>query len=162
MTAVTLAGSEVTIAREVARMRDEANVNVVDRRADAGVLADGPHWWGVVGELAFAKWWNVWPDLTCYPRAGTPDFVVEGLTWDVKATPVPNGELICPTSAKADAQMYALAIVRQTGRHAYAIRFPGWATRAELIGEHRISTRFPKPCYAIPQAELHSWEEVAA
>ena len=41
---------------------------------------------GVYGELAFAKWANVYPDLTTHLRKGSADARFRGWTVDVKAT----------------------------------------------------------------------------
>ena len=162
---IRLEGGEVVIARQIAALRDFVNANTVERRADGGALDGAVHLTGVIGELAFAKWANIWPDLSTYPRRGTPDFVIRGVTWDVKATHHRNGALICPLHTTGDAQRYALAIVQATGCSSYAIRFPGWATREELIRPERISDdpKYPTRCYAIEQKDLRDdWNEAAA
>ncbi|QFG09995.1 HNH endonuclease [Mycobacterium phage Antsirabe] len=159
---------EVSVAHHVAAQRAFVNgaAGVQDQRADCGSLGTAADLdlIGVVGELAFAKWQGIFPDLTAFPRAGTPDYTIGGWTWDVKATKHAGGELICPLSAKADAQLYALAIVQATGQFSFVVRFPGWATRDELIRPERISNdpKFRTRCYAIPQAELRGWKEAVA
>lgn len=66
---------------------------------------------GVYGELAFAKWANVYPDLTTHLRKGSADARFRGWTVDVKATRNANGPLYVDARPDKLADLYVLVHV---------------------------------------------------
>lgn len=66
---------------------------------------------GVYGELAFAKWANVYPDLSTHLRKGSMDATFRGWTVDVKATRNPHGELWVDARVDKLADLYVLVYV---------------------------------------------------
>lgn len=66
---------------------------------------------GVYGELAFAKWANVYPDLTTHLRKGSADATFRGWTVDVKAIRNPAGDLWVDARPDKLADLYVLVNV---------------------------------------------------
>tara|TARA_B100000029_G_scaffold502035_1_gene576593 strand:- start:2207 stop:2707 length:501 start_codon:yes stop_codon:yes gene_type:complete len=51
---------------------------------------------GVAAEMAFAKYYNLYPPVDVHARSGGEDFVLNGRKIDVKQTKYPDGRLIVP------------------------------------------------------------------
>ena len=108
---------------------------------------------GVMGELAFARWKDAYPDFTLTPRSLSPDLVVEGISYDVKVTRHLLGKLVVsPKKIKSDVQRYVLGILLPQNR----VRFVGWATRTELFQEYNHQDMFDDS-YVLPQEKLHAF-----
>lgn len=63
---------------------------------------------GLYGELAFAKWANLYPDLTTHLRTGSADAVYKGWTVDVKSTRNLHGDLYADVRRGKLADLYVL------------------------------------------------------
>ncbi len=111
---------------------------------------------GLLAEFAFCKMHNVFPDLTCHPRSKGWDCIVKGKTIDVKASRLPNANLICPRNKNlGDADIYVLAYVREP-----IVEFVGWCYEVELIREENIrDIGNGGPAYFMARHELHSFEK---
>lgn len=164
MTVIQLDPGEALAAHQVAALRNYVNAGrrIQNRRQDTTAGSTKLNVVGFLGELAFAKWRGVFPDLTAHPRAGVPDFTIDGQTYDIKATDHPEGNLICYEGAQSTAKFYVLALVRATANgYGYNVEFPGWTTGADLIRpERRVKLR--TWCYLVPRNELSPWKEAAA
>ena len=66
---------------------------------------------GVYGELAFAKWANVYPDLSTHLRKGSADATFRGWTVDVKASRNPHGDLWVDYRPDKRSDIYVLVYV---------------------------------------------------
>ena len=68
---------------------------------------------GLMAEIAFAKQFNYYPDLTVGPRNGGEDFRLrDGKTVDIKATRHKNGRLLATLKKESSpCDLYVLAIV---------------------------------------------------
>ena len=66
---------------------------------------------GVYGELAFAKWANIYPDLTTHLRKGSADAVYKGWTVDVKSTRNLHGDLYIDARPDKLPDIYVLVYV---------------------------------------------------
>lgn len=109
---------------------------------------------GVLGELAFCKNRNLWPDLTVYPRSGTPDCVYMGKRIDVKSTHYPDGKLLSTLKVNQDIDIYVLAII-----YSDRVEFPGFAHAKELIKEENIGSLGHGKGYILPQSKLRKWKD---
>jgi hypothetical protein len=137
-----------------ARWKSNRKAGVTDQRRDDAQGHLQLDLTGMVAELAFAKHMNVYPDLTIEPRSGTPDFVIDGVRYDVKATHRPQGRLLATSDKKPDeVDRYVLAIVRRE-----IVDLVGWATAGELIDPDRRLDIGHGPSYALSQEELRGME----
>lgn len=138
------------IAKMLGGMRAVVNRSAGTRDAKMGgqngVDADED---GVLAELAFAQAFNVFPDLSLRPRAGSPDAIVAGKRIDIKATRRTNGRLIATTKDNADVDLYVLAIIEDA-----RVTFPGYALTAELKHESCLTDLGHGPTYALTQDRL--------
>lgn len=107
---------------------------------------------GILGELAFCKLMNVWPDLGLSPRSGSADAVVKGYRWDVKTTTVKTGRLLSTLKKNPDVDLYALAIVDGD-----KVLFPGYATAQDLHDDSRIRDLGHGKGYVMDQDQLRKW-----
>lgn len=107
----------------------------------------------IIGELAFAKLFNVWPDLSLSARSGSYDMLVGRSRVDVKTTREPNGRLLSTLKANPDVDVYVLAVIAGD-----EVRFPGYAKAKDLIHESRITDLGHGKTYAMRQADLRQWD----
>jgi hypothetical protein len=106
---------------------------------------------GLGGELATAKWLNVYPDLTIYARQGGVDLLSHsGIKIDVKTTKYKTGMLLAKinTSYK-DIDAFVLVT---TDYPKFIIR--GWATKDELINSKNIINLGHGDGYGLKQDQL--------
>ena len=109
---VNLDSSEVLICECIGRMRSliARSANVTDQKigqqdgSDADVM-------GMKGEYAFAKHFNIFPDLGLTPRSGSYDGILKGITYDIKSTQIRNGHLLATKKVNPDVEMYVLCVV---------------------------------------------------
>ena len=91
---IILSSGEVAIANTLAAIRQGVNREAGIKNQKAGQQdAITTEVVGVLGEFAFAKWANVFPDLTTHLRRGSFDATFRGWNVDVKSTRNPNGDL---------------------------------------------------------------------
>lgn len=109
---IELSIGERTLAHVIAALRQGVNRTAGLKNLKAGpqdpLLTDVV---GLKGELAFAKWANVYPDLSIHLRSGSFDATWNGWSVDVKSTRNPNGPLWLDERKRPD--VYVLAVVRE-------------------------------------------------
>lgn len=117
---------------------------------------------GLIGEYAFCKTFNAFCDFVPDPRSGSADCVIGGYRIDVKSTRRANGRLLVTLKENTDVDIYVLAIIEEN-----TVRFPGYATRAEICREENIVDLGHGRGFALPQERLRAFrgqqlkEEVA-
>jgi hypothetical protein len=90
---------------------------------------------GVLAELAFAKCFNLYPDLSVGPRSGGADFTVNNKTIDIKATRYVNGKLLATIKkAKDPCDYYVLAVINKDND----VKLCGMAPKERLFLEENI------------------------
>lgn len=114
-------------------------------------------WDGIVGELAMAKAYNLFPDLTVSPRSGGHDLVGRnGKTIDVKTTRHKNGRLLAELGKESKrSDMYVLAV-----RSGATVLLAGWAPAALLLQDENIRDLGHGRGYALDQTDLRPMPEV--
>jgi hypothetical protein len=147
---VTLTPDELTVCQLIGRMRSliarSANVKDAKIGLQDGADADVQ---GVIAEFAFAKQFNVFPDLGLSPRSGSCDGVLNGIRYDIKATHYKNGKLLCTKKYNPDVDIYVLAIVDNN-----QINFIGYAKSNELRKESNLIDLGHGEGYAMTQDKL--------
>jgi hypothetical protein len=154
---ITLDAGEMAVASMIAAMR-----NGVARGSQVSNAKIGPQSDyqtdidGIVAELAFCKWQNVFPELTISPRSGGADCMVAGKSVDVKATRRTNGRLLATLKkAVEDADIYVLAIVADN-----TVTFPGWVFAKELLNPENIIDLGHGSGYALEQSQLRPFKSL--
>lgn len=109
---------------------------------------------GMIGEYAFCKKMNIFPDLIPGPRSGSYDCVFMGKRVDVKSTRRENGRLLSTTKNNDDVDVYVLAIILGN-----KVRFPGFALKKDLVREQNLTELGHGIGYAMNQNELKLWKE---
>lgn len=138
---IELSPGELTVAQVIASLRQAVN-----REAGRVNLKAGPQdpmiteLVGIYGELAFARWANVFPDLSVHLRAGSFDAHWLGWSVDVKSTRKATGPLWIDERKQPD--VYVLAVVDGT-----TVRLVGWIPAGEAHAEPRAQ---------VPQEELYA------
>ena len=150
---IELTAVEQWLAEYIGQQRSSAarGANVRDAKMGQqdGVEADIM---GMKAELAAARHFGVYPDLTIGPRSGTADGTTRrGFHYDVKSTACTHGRLLCTLKDNPDIDFYVLAIV--TGS---TVDLAGWAWKWELRQEARLADLGHGTGYAIPQPELRA------
>ena len=87
---------------------------------------------GAGGEIAFARWRNLYPLLNFLPTKGGADLVADdGKTIDVKTTTKPEGNLLVPGHLKDDpCDIYALMLGDADSGAYHCL---GWAKASEVF-----------------------------
>ena len=131
---ITITPDLQLIANIIGTMRSIVNRRVGTKDAKIG-LQDGTQADidGFLGELAFCKWKNVWPDLSAMLRSASYDCIVGNCRVDVKTTRVKSGRLLATLKENPDVDVYALAIIDGD-----VVRFPGYMTAKELRIDENI------------------------
>jgi hypothetical protein len=158
-TPVTLNEIEMRLAHCIGISRCENNRenNVRDRLQDEGADGVEKSIQGVMGEIAFNKLTNTFPDTVIHPKGQDTDVgdnVVMGVRFDVKTTKHDTGHLACVKWKNDNPQAYALMI---GDVHSPDMIFGGFAWREELKKEENIKDfrNLGRPQYALPQDVLH-------
>lgn len=109
---------------------------------------------GFKAEMAFAKKYNIYPDLEIHCRSGSYDLLINDKRVDIKATMRPNGQLLVHrTKSKKESDIYVLAVVNGN-----VIDFKGWLQTEECFAEENIKDLGHGPTYAIPQDKLRRFK----
>lgn len=148
---VTLTDVEQRLARFVAHQREAANRDAGIVNARIGPQSDQmTDLLGVGGEIAFARLFNVYPDLTIGARAGGADCTIGPYRLDVKTTHYAAGRLLAHTNKSLlAADVYAL-LEADFPRY----RFCGFARAGDLLHPSRLMDLGHGPTYGMPQVDL--------
>lgn len=109
---------------------------------------------GLSGEIAFCLLFNIFPDISLTPRAGSPDCISrKGATVDVKTTKYRSGKLLERASTKSKAEIYVLMVGE----------FPeyecvGWVESRELFKAENLTDLGHGETYALPQSKLNRFD----
>ena len=147
---IALSDEARSLASVLAGFRRRSNrvAGVVDRQIGNSDPFDIDYV-GVLAELAFARCFNLWPDLACNPRAGGQDFDMPIGTIDVKATRHPSGNLLVPLRKDSSSDFFVLARVSDT-----AVDLVGFAPASDVMHESRVKDIGFGPQFFFPAGEL--------
>jgi len=149
---IELTDAERRIAQWIAEERQRRNeaAGIRDRSNNPALPGAGPHVVGVPGELAFAKLFNVWPDLDTTPRSGGADCERFGETIDVKTTGHPDEGLWAVTSKSACPPDHYALMGGRNGKY----QFHGFIRDDDLVKYGRVTTRYGRQGYEAPLSSL--------
>jgi hypothetical protein len=150
---MTLQPDEITVCQMIGRMRSliARSSGVKDAKmgdqdgAEADVI-------GMMAEYAFAKQFNVFPDLGLSPRSGSADGIIKGKRYDIKATTYKTGRLLCTVKDNPDVDVYILAIV--SGNE---IDIAGWEYKENLRKDENLIDLGYGKGYALTQDKLQKF-----
>ena len=108
---------------------------------------------GFMGEYAFAKHFNVFPDLGLVPRSGSADGILKGYKYDIKTTTYKNGRLLSTIKDNDDVDMYVLAIVEEP-----FVFVAGYALKDELRKESNLIDLGHGKGYGLNQEQLREFK----
>ena len=132
---IELQPDEVLLCEILGRMRSinarAANIRDAKMGVHNGEEADVM---GIKAEYAFAKLFNVFPDIGLTPRAGSADGYLNGYGYDIKATHYKNGKLLATKKINPDVDMYVLAVVNEPNE----IDFKGYLLKDDFIKESNL------------------------
>ncbi len=153
MVTVTLTGTEYNFCYIVAATRNSINRSCgVKDAKKGGQSAIETDVVGVVGEFAFCKLTNTFPDLSVEPRSGSCDCKFKGYLIDVKSTTLRSGRLLATTKENPDVDRYVLAIV-----DGCSVSFPGWVSKDDFINPKNVVDLGHGATYALDQSQLNAW-----
>lgn len=111
---------------------------------------------GMIGELVFARKFNLYPDLEVGVRSGGHDFISkQGATIDVKTTTRRNGKLLAHVSkVNHPSDIYVLIILMDDSAY-----IAGYLEGTELMTEKYMTDLGYGPVYAARQDELKRFKQ---
>lgn len=156
---VELSQTEYMLATQIGMMRHQMN-----RAAGVKISSYAPpeqhmkiEIIGVMGELAFCKWANLYPNLEVVNQKDTTDLIYQNWKCDIKATDLKTGQLLVPRWKKKDSSdVYILGITE-----GLSVDFVGFTTSDEIIQEARLKDLGHGPSYCMTQQELTKFKEDA-
>lgn len=104
---------------------------------------------GMKAEYAFAKHFNVFPDMGLSPRSGSADGSVKGYAYDIKSTSYRTGRLLATKKVNPDVDIYVLCIVVED-----EVDIKGYAMKEDLIKESNLTDLGHGQGYCMEQSEL--------
>ena len=154
---VELNPSEVLVCECIGRMRSliARSAHVQDKKignqngSDADVM-------GMKAEYAFAKHFNVFPDLGLSPRSGSCDGKLQGVAYDIKSTHRKNGHLLATKKVNPDVDMYVLCVVTQN-----QVDIKGYIFKKDLIKPKNFNyfKNSTEKSYFVDQSKLRKFKE---
>ncbi|BAQ84570.1 hypothetical protein [uncultured Mediterranean phage uvMED] len=152
---VELTPDEVQFCQIYGRMRTVVSRgnNIVDTKMGNHDGAEGDVM-GFMGEFAFAKQFNTFPDLGLSPKSGTPDGLLKGERYDVKSSNIENARLLCTLKINPDVDFYVLAIVKSP-----TVEIKGWAWKSELVSDATKINLGHGEGYGLEQNQLRQFKE---
>ena len=108
---------------------------------------------GLGGEIAVARWLNIYPDLTTHTRQGGADLISNtGKRIDVKTTMYETGKLLAMmNTAYPDIDIFVLVTAKFP---VFIVR--GWATKEELLRPDTVTNLGYNNVHCLAQDELHT------
>ena len=154
---VELDSSEILVCECIGRMRSliARSAHIEDRKignqngSDADVM-------GIKGEYAFAKHFNVFPDLGLSPRSGSYDGKLKGVAYDIKSTHRKNGHLLATKKVNPDVDMYVLCVVTQN-----QVDIKGYIFKKDFIRPENLKKfgNAKDESYCLEQSQLKKFKE---
>lgn len=120
---------------------------------------------GAIGEQAVAQYFNLELDYQLEYRAYRPDFVVQGVRFDVKSTHLSKGRLIVPWANTVSADIYVLVRKVTPDAVEQEVEIAGWIFVSDAKAKHRVRDFFgEKRCFTEEHElqPMHTLFEVAA
>jgi len=153
---IELGAGETAVAAVIASLRQAVNreAGVQNRKAGAQDVMT-TELVGLYGELAFARWANLYPDLRVHLRAGSADAMWRGCRVDVKGTRTVNGHLWVDERSvqKGNADVYVLAHVNYA-----TVTLVGWCYAHDIP---RAGVALPiRKTYRVPPDALRPMQDV--
>jgi hypothetical protein len=138
----------------IAQMRDRQNTGINHDKV-SNKTQEQQTFEGVMGEVAFAKQMNVYPDLSTEPRKNGYDCLFNEHRVDIKATNVASGSLLLPEwKDNPDIDIYVLAIL-----HAFHVELIGWAFKTDLMQPENLKDYGYGPTYGLTQQQLRKFKQ---
>lgn len=111
---------------------------------------------GILAEMAFGKQFNLYPDLSVYPRKGGADLIThKGMKIDVKATRYKSGRLLIHIDKPVEeVDIYVLGIVDGDD-----VDLVGYIKSAEAIQPQNLNDLGHGSGYVIKQSDLKKFKE---
>jgi hypothetical protein len=151
---VTLTDGEIEVCRMIAQMRDRQNTGINHEKV-SNKTQEEQTFEGVMGEVAFAKAMNVYPDLSTEPRKNGYDCLFNEHRVDIKATNVASGSLLLPEwKDNPDIDIYVLAIL-----HPFHVELVGWAFKTDLVQPENLKELGYGPTYKLTQQQLRKFKQ---
>ena len=112
---------------------------------------------GILAEMAFGKQFNLYPDLSVYPRKGGADLITHnGMKIDVKATRYKSGRLLIHIDKPVEeVDIYVLGIVDGDD-----VDLVGYIKSAEAIQPQNLNDLGHGSGYVIEQSNLKKFKEL--
>jgi hypothetical protein len=154
---VNLTEFEYSLCTQMAVIRDASNRNsgVQDQMIDKKQGKFAIELQGLMGELAFAKWAKLYPNLDVKPQSKTTDVVYKGWKCDIKVTKHLEGRLIVSlTKTKASSDVYILGIIS-----GLSVDFVGYCLAEQVMQEANIKDLGQGPCYCLDKDDLTKFDE---
>jgi hypothetical protein len=154
---VNMTPSESAIALTLAVMRNTTarQNNVADKQMGKQdpIQIDRD---GILAEMAFGKQFNLYPDLSVYPRKGGADLITHnGMKIDVKATRYKSGRLLIHIDKPVEeVDIYVLGIVDGDD-----VDLVGYIKSAEAIQPQNLNDLGHGSGYVIEQSDLKKFKE---
>lgn len=112
---------------------------------------------GVMAELAFCKWANIYPELDVKNQSGTTDVIYKGVKCDLKATTRTDGKLLVSRTKNLESSdVYILGIVSGN-----TVNFAGYAHASDIMQECNLQDLGYGPTYCFTQDQLTKFKEDA-
>jgi len=111
---------------------------------------------GILAEMAFGKQFNLYPDLSGYPRKGGADLIThQGLKIDIKATRYKSGRLLIHIDKDVEeVDIYVLGVVDGD-----SVDFVGYIKSKEAIQTQNLKDLGHGSGYVIEQTNLKKFKE---
>jgi len=147
---IILSDQELLMLKTLGGMRSlvsrAAGVKDAKMGTQSGLEADID---GMIGEYAFCKWKNIFPDLVPWNKSGGADCICNGRKIDIKTTRHKNGRLLATLKNNPDVDTYVLAILDGT-----EVDFVGWANKTDLCTPENIKNLGHGNGYCLDQGQL--------
>ena len=153
---VELNPSEILVCECIGRMRSliARSANVKDQKIgnQNGIESDVM---GIKAEYAFAKYFNVFPDLGLSPRSGSCDGRLKGVAYDIKSTHIKSGHLLATKKVNPDVDMYVLCVVTKN-----QVDIKGYIFKKDFIKPENLKTLGHGEGYCLEQSALTPFKPI--
>ena len=147
---VELNPSEVLVCELIGRMRSHiARASQVKDQKIGQQDGSEADVMGMKAEYAFAKQFNVFPDLGLTPRSGSCDGILNDRAYDVKSTHIKNGHLLATKKVNPDVEMYVFCVVTKN-----VVDIKGYISKEDFIKPENLKTLGHGEGYCLEQSQL--------